>query len=282
MPNQEQLLVEDGLPVLEVGGWAAEKHERLRRYVTISANVRAKFVGPGKAGATYIELFCGPGRIRDRDTGWLRPGGTLVAVEAARASGHPFSEIHLSDVDPGHVAAARQRLVTAGVSVPIKMYSGLAAVVAEKVVASLNPYALHFAFLDPFNLGALPVRIIEAFAGLRRIDLLMHVSAMDLQRNLEQAISADEFHHFDAFAPGWREAVAVRQAPHVVRRELVGYWATLVRNMGFSVFAEDQFELIRGTRNQPLYWLAMASKNDKAGEFWDKIRSIDPQRGLDL
>lgn len=184
--------------------------------------------------------------------------------------------------EPTYAGATRQRLQAAGVTAPVHCTSEPAEQVARRIAAKLNPYALHLVFLDPFNLGALPFSIVEAFAPLRRVDLLMHVSAMDLQRNLEQAIGAEEGHQFDVFAPGWRSDIDVRQPAHVVRRELLGYWAGRVRAVGLPVFHEAQFELVRGSRNQPLYWLALASKERKAGEFWEKIRHIEPQRGLDL
>jgi hypothetical protein len=64
---------DDKLPLSEVGEWALEKHERLRRYVSVTRAVRKKWLTPMRpglvsTGATYIDLFCGPGRSRIRDT----------------------------------------------------------------------------------------------------------------------------------------------------------------------------------------------------------------------
>ena len=52
-------LDDDGLPLDEVGAWAKEKHERLRRYVDISRGARRKFA---RGGTTYVDLYCGTGR----------------------------------------------------------------------------------------------------------------------------------------------------------------------------------------------------------------------------
>ena len=52
----------DGLIVGEVGPWAAEKHDRLRKYIEASSGARAKFLPPKGAGASYIELYSGAGR----------------------------------------------------------------------------------------------------------------------------------------------------------------------------------------------------------------------------
>src|ERR1700759_2494519 len=53
----------DGLPASVVGPWAAEKHERLRKYIDAYRAARAKFLPPrGEGGAAYIELYSGAGR----------------------------------------------------------------------------------------------------------------------------------------------------------------------------------------------------------------------------
>jgi three-Cys-motif partner protein len=70
---------EDGLPRELVGAWAKDKYLRLSKYVDISRSVRRGFIGAGKGGATYIELFSGPGRIRIRDTSEVTHGSPLVA-----------------------------------------------------------------------------------------------------------------------------------------------------------------------------------------------------------
>jgi hypothetical protein len=43
---------DDGLPAEDVGQWAKEKQDLLCRYIDISRGVRARFIGPFKAGAT--------------------------------------------------------------------------------------------------------------------------------------------------------------------------------------------------------------------------------------
>ena len=58
----------DGLPVLEVGPWSAEKHDYLRRYITATRAARARYLPPlGRGGAAFIDLFAGPGRARIRE-----------------------------------------------------------------------------------------------------------------------------------------------------------------------------------------------------------------------
>ena len=140
----------------------------------------------------------------------------------------------------------------------------------------LDPYGLHFAFLDPFNLGSLAFEIIGKLATLQRIDLLLHVSAMDLQMNLRQYI-ARERSPLDAFAPGWRDAVDVRSADdNLIRGKVLEYWRTLLKSAGLTT--AETHELVVGSGNQRLYWLAFAAKHELALEFWEKIKRVGPEQ----
>lgn len=106
---------EDGLIVSEVGPWAKEKHDRLRRYIQAARGARAKFLPPrGNGGATYIELYSGAGRSLIKDTSQIIEGSAVVAFKAARDSGHPFSQMHLSDLDAQNSAALTQRIKALG------------------------------------------------------------------------------------------------------------------------------------------------------------------------
>lgn len=269
------------LPVGDVGAWVEDKHARLRRYVAISAKVRAKFDGVNGSGSTYIDLYCGPGRLRDRDTGNFYDGSALVAAKAAQESGHPFREVHIADTDAASVRATGTRLRALSESVNVYEYIGPASATSIEVARKIDPYGLHLAFLDPFNLTDIPFSVIESLAPLRRMDLLVHVSAMDLQRNWRHAMARQDSARFEAFAPGWREAVGGTTSPTKMPLAILQHWLGLVRGVGFNVHG-DQLELVTGPQNQRLYWLALAAKHERAQEFWDKIRHINPQRELGL
>jgi three-Cys-motif partner protein len=271
------MLDDDGLLLDEVGPWAKEKHERLRRYVDISRAARRKFVD-GSGGATYIDLFCGSGRAIIRDTGERVDGSPLVAFKSARDGGVPFSEIHLADLSEESCRAAAERIRAAGGMATTEY--GPADRSAARIVARLNPYGLHFAFLDPYNLQDLPFSVIAALSKLKRIDLLIHVSAQDLQRNLDRYTSPGDA-RLDRFAPGWRKAVDLRRSQATVRAKILEYWASKIEGLGLP--PARRAELISGTaRNQRLYWLVFASKSDFAKRLWDKIRDLKKQGELPL
>ncbi|MGH6877425.1 MAG: three-Cys-motif partner protein TcmP [Rhizomicrobium sp.] len=105
-------LQDDGLPVAEVGEWSPEKHDRLRRYVDISREVRKKFIRG--AGASYIDLYCGPGRSKIRETGRVIDGSPLVAAAKALESSTAFTRILIGVSDGASVAAASARLTAQG------------------------------------------------------------------------------------------------------------------------------------------------------------------------
>ena len=269
------MLDDDGLTLDEVGAWAKEKHERLRKYVDISRAARRKFV-EGTGGATYIDLYCGTGRAVIRETSETIDGSPLVAFKCASEGGVPFSEIHIADVDEVKCDAAAKRITNAG-GTPTT-YVGKAEDTAAQIVARLNPYGLHFVFLDPYKLDDLPFSVVEAFGRLKRVDMLIHVSALDLQRNLD-AYSMSEDGPLDHFAPGWRVAVSRKQTQSATRAAYIAYWASKVEALGLP--PARRAELVSGTtKNQRLYWLVFVSRSDFAKSLWDKIRIVSGQGEL--
>lgn len=265
------------MPLDEVGAWAKDKHDRLRKYVDITRSVRKKFVA--RSGeATYIDLYCGSGRALIRDTQEKIDGSQLVAFKCARDGGVQFSEIYIADASEESCLAAESRLRAAGAA-PTP-YIGEAEQTAREIVERLNPHGLHFAFLDPYNLDDLPFTVIETFSRLKRIDMLIHVSAQDLQRNLDAYTRPDD-NRLERFAPEWRQHVDLNQSQRRIRAAILAFWASKIEGLGLS--SAEHAELVTGLeRNQRLYWLVMVSRHKLAKEFWDKIRSLSGQGDLSL
>lgn len=158
------MLDDDGLPLDEVGPWAKDKHDRLRKYVDISRATRRKWI-QGGGGATYIDLFCGSGRALIRDTNERIDGSPLIAFKCARDGGAPFSRIYIADASAERCEAAGSRIKAAGGAPEVEI--GIAEVTSAQIVRKLSPYGLHFVFLDPFNLNDLPFSVIEDFSRLK-------------------------------------------------------------------------------------------------------------------
>lgn len=267
---------EDGLPRELVGEWVRDKHARVDKYVAISASVRKKFIG--KAGASFIELFSGPGRARIRDTKEVVSGSSLVAWKASVKSGAKFSQVYVADAVEPIRAACEERLQVAGA--PVAGQTGAAASTVDTFVSRLNRYGLCLALLDPYRLDALPFSIIRKLATVKRMDLLIHVSAQDLNRNLRKYISRPES-PIDVFAPGWREHVDLTRADDsLIRGKILEHWRNLLKSEGMTT--TETHERVTGGQNQPLYWLAFAARHERALEFWEKIRDISPKKQISL
>jgi three-Cys-motif partner protein len=155
-------------------------------------------------------------------------------------------------------------------------YSLAADAAVDRIVYALNPAGLHFAFLDPFNLEDLPFSIIERLARLPRMDLLIHVSIFDLQRNRRRYL--EDGRTLDAFMPGWRERVDMRRRDEDVRTNLLHHWLDLIRGLGNS--PADGIELVSATGGQRLYWLVFVSVHELGRRLWDDIRNINTQGRL--
>jgi three-Cys-motif partner protein len=265
----------DGLVVDEVGAWATEKHERLKKYIDAYRSARALFLPPkGTGGAGYIELFSGPGRSQIEGTNDFIDGSPIAAYKAAQRSGTRFSDIHLNDLDATKSSALRTRIASLGGAAHI--YSRSAEAAVDDIVHALNPAGLHFAFLDPYKLEVLPFTIIQKLAALPRMDMLIHVSVFDLQRNLRRYVADGRV--LDAFMPGWRGSVDVNRPDHGLRTDLLDYWLSEIKKLGTS--PAKGIELVSGPGGQRLYWLVFVSAHDLGRKLWEDIRNVNVQTRL--
>jgi len=271
---ERELDPEDGLPMCEAGEWAEDKHGLLRKYLDISKGPRRQFAH-GTGGATYIELFAGPGRLFNRETGAAFDGSPLVACKEAARTNSQFTSVHLGDERPDFCEALVRRLDRIGITP--RTYPHDARTAASMIIERLNPYGLNLAFLDPFGFEGLPFSLIETLAQFKRMDILIHVSAMELQRNLELYIQQPQC-PLDTFAPGWRDVVRGMKPDIVARGKILEHWVSRIREAGFKEAKGKP--LIRGRNNQALYWLVLIAKHDLATQFWDEISKEERQAGL--
>ena len=264
---------QDRLPASEAQEWAEEKHGHLRRYLDISHPTRRKWLERW-GGATYIELFSGPGRSFLKSSGKFIDGSPLVAHREATRTRTNFSTIYLADERKEYCDAVKKRLEVLGAKAQVENLRSEAA--SKRIVKALRGDALHVAFLDPYNLGDLPLTLFETFAPLAHIDLIVHVSAMDLVRALPASMQSDSA-PLDRFDPGWRQAVEGLPARVEARGRIIEHWLGQIRALGFK--DAKVWRLVRGPQNQPLYWLVLVAKHPLATKFWDDLNQ-SPQGGL--
>lgn len=182
----------------------------------------------GTGGASYIELFSASGRSRIEGTSTFIDGSPLVAYKAARDSGVKFSDLYFNDIDAAKAQALDARIRGLGGAAVVHNKPANQAI--DDIIFALNPSGLHFAFLDPYNLEYLSFDVIEKLARFKHMDMLVHVSVQDLQRNLDRYSSQGGV--LDRFAPGWRGRVNPNQSNHAFRAALMDYWLGEIRKLG--------------------------------------------------
>ena len=256
---------DDGLIVEKVGSWASEKLKLVSDYVYASGGARQKYLG---TGAAYIDPFCGPGRSLIRDTTKFIDGSAIAVFKRALESAGRFTSICISDGDQELLAATTSRLIA--LNAPVRSIPRPASESVPKIIDSLDRNGLHFAFLDPHNLGTLSFDLFEELAKLRRIDVIAHVSVSDLQRNAERYADED-YEQFDRFAPGWRGKVRTDMNKPAFRAAILKYWSEKVTALGLP--QAKHWELIRGHQGQRLYWLILLARHNLAHGLWLKVSS---------
>ena len=142
----------------------------------------------------------------------------------------------------------------------------------------LDAYGLHLAYLDPYNLETLPYSVIDSLSALKRMDLLIHVSTQDLQRNLARYVAADTS-PLDSFAPGWRDEIKNASMPNdAMRADIVQHWLELIRQL--DMVPSEAFALVTGSKGQRLYWLMFASRHKLPDKLWNSVRNLEKQGEL--
>ena len=100
MPGQDVELGSDGLPVLIQGPWSKDKLHFVS-YFSSLFNGGMKDLWPTRA---YVDLFSGPGRCKDRETGTEYDGSPLEALQCPT----PFTHLFFNDINDKFVEALKK------------------------------------------------------------------------------------------------------------------------------------------------------------------------------
>lgn len=261
---------DDGHVIQCVGEWADnEKHEYLRRYIDATREVRRRF---GESTG-FIDLFAGPGLVRNRDTGDVCEGSPLIA---AAHDNPPFYRIALCDLSEVNVDALRIRMREHGDRV--RIVHGDANDRIGELIGHLPRDGFNLALIDPFALRPLSFATVEALARLPRMDLIINFPTGDLRRNQRMYQDAQN-DRIDRVLGNqtWRGAVgagdfAIRiMNVFIEQLEVLGYTGSHNRTIS-----------VTNSRQGELYRLVFASKHGLGDKIWTSITQHRPdgQRGF--
>lgn len=280
--------VDDGLVMRPAGVWAREKLDYLRRYIDVfETAMRDKW-----CIRYYVDLFAGPGKNVDRDSGTVFLGSPLVALTTRC----PFTDYVLVDASEENVDALRERCAASPHSHKVQIRSGDCNELVAQVVAQIEPddwRSLNLAFLDPEGMEMRWDSVVS-LAGLERMDLIINYPQGGLNRCMPLAAETEEETSVDVFfgSREWRKIYLDSHSqgkPSGLHRRLIDLYKSRLQDLGYQqVLAANQIgdePLIRNVRRSaPLYRLLFASKHPLGHDFWHKVtrRDIYGQQRLDL
>lgn len=261
----------DQLPAMIVGRWVTdEKHQIIRRYIHAAFAARDKW--PNR---TYIDLFAGPGRVYTKHTNSFADGGVLAAWRMSQAHKGAFTHFFVADASAEYLNATESRLSKAGIKG--KYYEGFAHETVKQILNDLPRNGLHLVLLDPFNAGHLHFSIIEELASFKNIDIVVHLSTGDIQRNIADGLSNGRS-TLDNFAPGWQSAVSKVSSKSEMRKMFLDYWSSLVKSTGLMVC--DSMYAVKNSKKSTMYHLCLLSRHQLANKLWTEACKIAPNRSL--
>lgn len=277
--SQDKLLkpVDDGHYLRPSGSWAIEKLDYLRRYIDVfETSMRGKW--PRRS---YIDLFAGPGKCVDRNTGEIFLGSPLVALTTK----YPFTDYWFVDNDQVNFDALTARYSASPHSNRVVCVKDDANVQVLEIVKRLRGgSSLNLAFLDQEGLE-LKWNTVAALAEVNRMDLIVHYPQMGINRLMPLVYDSSSTNDIDEFfgGQGWREIYKKYRSREesFLHRHLMDHYKDQLTSLGYQETLRDDevgHEPLMSTElNAPLYRLLFASKHELGVEFWKKITSREPK-----
>jgi len=266
------LIVERGPEDKGVGSWVVEhKHRLLAHYLNASRGAWIRW--PDR---TFIDPFCGPGRVQVKGESITRDGGSVVAWRTLAATA-PFTRMLVGDIVGERVSACQQRLAALGG--PAVGFPGSALSTVKDMVAAVPRRSLCMAYIDPYNLELLNFEILRTLGTLEKLDLAVNFSLMDLHRNVDMELDPSRA-RFDDAAPGWRTQ------PNVPTTSLSGlpglffnYWCQLVKGLGFQY--SEAMPIVSNDQGSRIYRVVFFSRHPFPNKIWTSV-ARNPTRSFDF
>ena len=255
----------DGLPARRVRRWARRKHHYLDRYLSIFARtMETKW-----RTRTFVDLFAGPGRCEERETGEFYDGSPLIAGRYA------FTDHIYVELDPIAAEALEQRTATLAATRRVSVIQGDCNLAIDRVIERLPRGGLTLAFLDPTT-WQVSLETVRRLTEHRPVDLIVTFMGGLMKRVEMGTPQLDAFFGTTAYRDDTRY-LGVDGKPTL--SGLLGcYREQLVSQLGYRDALAAREVIIRTPTNTPLYLMAFFSKHPLGHRFWDEITVTD-ERG---
>jgi three-Cys-motif partner protein len=258
---------DDGFIAPVVGPWAEEKY----RLVSMYAELFAKSM-LGKWGErVYIDLYCGPGLVKERDSERIRDNSALRVLKNKTR----FDRYILGDISEQNIKMIREQVEQFGMADKCDFLCGDAQETARQAVGLIQKRktsSICFGVLDPYNTHDFKFDTVKVLNVLK-IDLLVLIASfMDGSRNEIRYLDPESVRLEGFFSdPDWREKWKASRNK-IFGEFIAKHFCEQVQGLGF-LDSSNNIKLIRSiSKNAPLYHLAFFSKSELGLKFWKESK----------
>jgi three-Cys-motif partner protein len=260
-------IASDGLPARATGPWVFDKKHYFERYLDIfTRGVGRKWAGK----LSYVDLFAGPGRSIVRHTQEEVLGSPLLSLD------YEFGRYVFVDV-PEVLASLEKRLNGHPKRPLVALIPGDCNKVIAETLAALPADHLTLAFIDPTGLQ-IKFNTIQRLVHNRKVDLLMTIQlGMGIRMNLPQYIQTEGGALTEFLGNSdWRlDCEAGGSWSQIARRILTRYMKQ-IKTLDYLTVRDREIEIRTDEGNLLLYFMVLASRHRRGGDFWRKATQIGP------
>ncbi len=264
-----QIVENDFQELMEVGNWSQKKYKLVGKYCDIfTSGMRNKW------NLVYIDLFCGPGFVKNKQSGAIMKNSALIAMSLK----HKFDYYALNDFKKANCLALEARIKKAHPDINYKIFNLDANERIDEIIKDIPQFDnskpdLFFCFLDPFSLN-LNFDTVKSLANLQSDFLILHALQMDARRNVVK-YHEQENETVQNFLGDkqWRKKYINKK---YVQKDFTKFLSEEYdSSMGTLGYEPAKKEIIKNSQGNGIYYLAFYSKHSRGLDFFEKITKGD-------
>lgn len=264
-----QIVQDDSLELMEVGNWSQKKYKLVGKYCDIfTSGMRNKW------NLIYIDLFCGPGFVKNKQSGAILKNSALIAMSLQ----HKFNFYALNDFNSKNCEALETRIKRLYPNISYNIFNLDANTNIEEIIQQIPEFNngkpdLFFCFLDPFSLN-LNFETVRTLARFQSDFLILHALQMDARRNIVKYMgqSNDTVEKFLGNS-NWRNKY---QEQEYIQKDFTKFLSEEYdSSMNVLGYEPAKKEIIKNTQGNGIYYLAFYSKHSRGLDFFEKVSKGD-------